>query len=66
MAKPTRQQVMDDLTELMEAIDRRLPRLNHLEELAIAKEASELRARAADLLAHLKEAVRKLEGNDPV
>ena len=55
-----RQQVIKDLTELIEAIDRRLPRLGHLDESAIAEEAAELRARAADFRERLNGAVAKL------
>ena len=55
-----RLQVIKDLTELIEAIDRRLPRLGHLDEPAIADEAAKLRARAADFRERLNDSVAKL------
>jgi hypothetical protein len=45
-----------DLTELIDAIDRRLPRLAHVDEPAIAHDAADLRERAAQLLAKLDRA----------
>ena len=62
MSKSERQQVIHDLLELIEAIDRRLPRLGHLEEPAIAHEAAELRARALALMDDLKATVRRIAG----
>ena len=49
-----RAEVLHDLRNLILAIDRRLPRLLHLEEPAIAKDAAELRAKAAEMIARLE------------
>ena len=43
-----------DLRNLVVAIDHRLPRLLHPDEAAIAKDAAELRARAAAMIAQLE------------
>jgi hypothetical protein len=45
---------------LIEAIDRRLPRLAHIDEPAIAHDAADLRERATQLLAKLDLARAKL------
>jgi hypothetical protein len=62
MSKSSREQLTQDLLELIEAIDRRLPRLDHVEEPAIAQEAAALRARAVELLDDLKATVRRIAG----
>ena len=49
-----RAETLADLRALVEAIDRRLPRLGHINEPAIAQEAAELRERAARLIARLE------------
>jgi hypothetical protein len=56
----TSRDVIGDLQELIDAIDRRLPRLQHVDEPAIAREAAELRDRAEALLARLRAAVAKV------
>ena len=43
-----------DLQELVRALDRRLPRVKHLDEPAIAKEAAVLREQAMRLLEKLQ------------
>lgn len=43
-----------DLQELVRALDRRLPRVHHLDEPAIAKEASILRDQAVRLMEKLQ------------
>ena len=48
-----------DLSALLEALDRRLPRLAHIDEPAIAKDAAELRERAQRLIARLDAVARK-------
>jgi hypothetical protein len=62
MSKSSREQLTQDLLELIEAIDRRLPRLDHVQEPAIAQEAAALRARAVELLDDLKATVRRIAG----
>lgn len=47
---------LKDLRALVEALDRRLPRLTHVDEPAIASEAAELRERAQRLIARLEAA----------
>lgn len=54
MGPTIRHGTIDDLRELLHAIDRRLPRLTHAGEPAIAKEAAALREQAAVLLARLE------------
>ena len=49
-----RAELLDELRNLIVAIDRRLPRLLHLDEPAIAKDAAELRAKAVAMIAHLE------------
>ena len=51
-----RSEVIQDLQRLLEAIDRRLPRIAHIGEPAIAQDALELRAKAVALLAKLESA----------
>jgi len=46
--------MIDDLRELLRAIDRRLPRLKHVDEPAIAKDAAALRDQALRLLDRLE------------
>ena len=46
--------MIDDLRELLLAIDRRLPRLKHIDEPAIAKDAAALRDQAVRLLDRLE------------
>jgi hypothetical protein len=45
--------VIRRLEELIAALDRRLPRLEHAGEAAIARDAAELRAKAIDRIAEL-------------
>jgi hypothetical protein len=52
-------EVLADLYRLIEALDRRVPRLERLGEAQIAHDASELRERAVSL-------IRKIEGNRPM
>lgn len=59
---PTNQHgTIDDLRELLRAIDRRLPRVTHAEEPVIAKEAAALRDQAVVLLARLE--TLEVDGN---
>lgn len=53
-ADSVRLEMLADLRKLLEAIDRRLPRLAHPDEAGIAAEAAELRARTAKLIADLE------------
>ena len=46
--------MIHDLRELVQAIDRRLPRLKHIDEPAIAKDAAALRDQAVRLLDRLE------------
>jgi len=52
-------EVLTDLYRLIEALDRRVPRLERLGEAQIAHDAAELRERAVSL-------IRKIEGNRPM
>ena len=52
-------QMLSDLYELIEALDRRVPRLERLGEAQIAHEAADLRERAVSL-------IRKIEGKSPM
>ena len=54
MGPTIRQGTIDDLRELLRAIDRRLPRVTHTNEPAIAEQASALRDQAFVLLARLE------------
>lgn len=49
----SRTDLLRDLAELIDAIDRRLPQISHAGETAIADEAAALRARAVARLAEL-------------
>ena len=53
-AARVRREVVADLRSFVAAIDRRLPRLEHIDEPAIAKEAAALRARAMEMIARLE------------
>lgn len=55
----TARQMLADLYELIEALDRRVPRLERLGEAQIAHEAADLRERAVSL-------IRKIEGKSPM
>jgi hypothetical protein len=50
-------EMFDDLQQLVEAIDRRVPQLERLAEDAIAKDAAELRQRAVALMRAIEAAV---------
>jgi hypothetical protein len=52
-------QMLADLNQLIEALDRRVPRLERIGEQQIAHEAADLRARAISL-------IRKIEDTIPV
>jgi len=52
-------EVLSDLYRLVEALDRRVPRLERIGEAQIAYDAAELRERAVSL-------IRKIEGNRPM
>jgi hypothetical protein len=58
---PSTEDLYRDLTELIEAIDRRLPRLANINEPAIADDAAALRDQAVQVLAKLEEARAKLK-----
>jgi hypothetical protein len=49
-----RAEILRDLASLILALDRRLPRLLHPDEPAIAKDAADLRAKAETMIAHLE------------
>jgi hypothetical protein len=49
--------LFDDLRHLVEALDRRVPHLERLEETAIAREAADLRQRAVALMQAIEAAV---------
>lgn len=53
-AARVRREVLADLRSFVAAIDRRLPRLEHIDEPAIAKEAAALRERAMEMIAKLE------------
>ena len=54
-ARPTRrQEVIEDLRELIIALDRRVPRLEHTGELAIARDAAALRREALERIIELE------------
>lgn len=50
-------EMFDDLQRLVEAIDRRVPRLERLGEAAIARDAADLRQRAVALMQAIEAAV---------
>jgi hypothetical protein len=50
----TRQQVIEDLRELIVALDRRVPRLERTGEVEIARDAAALRNGALDRIAQLE------------
>ena len=52
-------EVLADLYRLIEALDRRVPRLERLGEAQIAHDAADLRERAVSL-------IRRIEGNAPM
>lgn len=51
---PTRQQMIDDLRELITALDRRVPRLEATGETDIASDAARLRDKALERIAELE------------
>jgi hypothetical protein len=51
---PTRQEMIEDLRELVDAIDRRVPHLERTGETEIARDAAALKARALKRLAELE------------
>lgn len=53
-AARVRREVVADLRSFVAAIDRRLPRLEHIDEPAIAKDAAALRERAMEMIARLE------------
>jgi hypothetical protein len=53
-AETHRQEMMADLQRLVEALDRRVPRLEQVGEAQVAKDAAELRHKAVDLIAKLR------------
>ncbi len=53
-AAMTRQRMIDDLLELITALDRRVPRLEATGEIDIALEAARLRDKALERIAQLK------------
>ena len=52
------QEMLSDLTELIAALDRRVPRLERIGEAQIAQDAADLRARALSL-------IQRIEGKTP-
>jgi hypothetical protein len=52
-------EMFDDLQRLIEAIDRRVPHLERLNEAAIARDAAELRERAVTLMRTLEATVSR-------
>jgi hypothetical protein len=58
-ATPRCREMLSDLYRLIEALDRRVPRLERPEEARIAHDAAELRERAMSL-------VRQIEGDSPM
>lgn len=52
-------EILSDLYELIEALDRRVPRLERIGEAQIAHDASDLRERAVSL-------IRRIEGQTPM
>ena len=56
-ASPTRQRMIDDLRELITALDRRVPRLEATGETDIASDAARLRDKALERIAELESGV---------
>jgi len=56
---PQAREMLADLYQLIEALDRRVPRLERLGEARIANDAAELRERALAL-------IRQIEGDAPM
>ncbi|HYN09823.1 MAG TPA: hypothetical protein VES67_20740 [Vicinamibacterales bacterium] len=52
-------EMLGDLYRLIEALDRRVPRLEHIGEAQIAHDAADLRERALSL-------IRRIEGETPM
>jgi hypothetical protein len=52
------QEMLSDLTELIAALDRRVPRLERIGEAQIAQDAADLRERALNL-------IQRIEGKTP-
>ena len=52
------QEMLSDLSELIAALDRRVPRLERIGEAQIAKDAADLRERALSL-------IQRIEGKSP-
>jgi hypothetical protein len=52
-AETQREEMIADLQRLIEALDRRVPRLERLSEAKIAQDAAELRQKAVGLIAKL-------------
>jgi hypothetical protein len=50
-------EMFDELQRLVEAIDRRVPHLERLDEAAIARDAADLRQRAVSLMRAIEAAV---------
>jgi len=53
-ASAERHRVIEDLRELVRALDRRVPRLDHTGEGLIARDAAHLRNRALERIARLE------------
>jgi ribonuclease PH len=60
-ADAQRTEMVADLQRLVEALDRRVPRLERLGETAISEDAAELREKATTLIAKLTGAASNLE-----
>jgi hypothetical protein len=56
-------EVLSDLERLIEALDRRVPRLERLGEARIAREASELRVRALKLIRQIRDGAPPAAGS---
>jgi hypothetical protein len=52
-------EMVDDLQQLVAAIDRRVPHLERLSEAAIARDAADLRQRAVELMRAIETAIGK-------
>jgi hypothetical protein len=52
----TRMQLVGELRELIEALDRRVPRVEQAGEASIASDAARLKARALERIAELEQA----------
>ena len=53
--EPSRQQLIADLRELVRALDQRVPHIERVGELTIARDAAALRDRALERIAHLEQ-----------